>query len=87
MSEEILIYGLITSGTYAVLAVGFSLIFGVARIINLAHTAFYMLAAYFLFQFSGERDIPFEWSLALSSLISVAGGFSSYKLLVQYVTW
>jgi branched-chain amino acid transport system permease protein len=31
---------------YALLAVGFSLIFGVARIVNIAHTAFYMLAAY-----------------------------------------
>ena len=31
---------------YALLAIGFSLIFGVARIVNIAHTAFYMLAAY-----------------------------------------
>ena len=46
MFEGILILGLIRGGVYALLAVGFSLIFGVARMINLAHTCFYMLAAY-----------------------------------------
>jgi branched-chain amino acid transport system permease protein len=46
MIFDILITGLINSGVYALLAIGFSLIFGVARIVNIAHTAFYMLAAY-----------------------------------------
>ena len=45
MAENIIVYGLVWSGVYALLAIGFSLIFGVARIVNLAHTAFYMLAA------------------------------------------
>ncbi len=85
MSEEILIYGLITSGTYAVLAVGFSLIFGSARIINLAHTAFFMLAAYFLYQFGTKQDLPYEWSIALSAVISLAGGLSSYPLISRWI--
>ena len=34
---EILIYGAVTSAIYAMLAVGFTLIFGVARVLNLAH--------------------------------------------------
>ena len=46
MLQDILITGLINGGVYALLAIGFSLIFGVARIVNIAHTAFYMLAAY-----------------------------------------
>lgn len=46
MLFDILVTGLINSGVYALLAIGFSLIFGVARIVNIAHTAFYMLAAY-----------------------------------------
>jgi branched-chain amino acid transport system permease protein len=33
---EILIYGAVTSAVYAMLAVGFTLIFGVARTVNLA---------------------------------------------------
>ena len=43
---EILIYGAVTSAIYAMLAVGFTLIFGVARMLNLAHGSFYALGAY-----------------------------------------
>ena len=46
MFQDILVTGLVNGGVYALLAIGFSLIFGVARIVNIAHTAFYMLAAY-----------------------------------------
>lgn len=43
---QILIYGAVSSAIYAMLAVGFTLIFGVARILNLAHGSFYALGAY-----------------------------------------
>ena len=43
---QILIYGAVSSAIYAMLAVGFTLIFGVARIFNLAHGSFYALGAY-----------------------------------------
>ena len=48
----ILIDGLVSGGIYAVLAAGFALIFGVARVTNFAYTAFYMIAAYVLYTFS-----------------------------------
>jgi len=46
---DIIITSLINGSTYALLAIGFSLIFGVARIVNIAHTAFYMVAAYCIY--------------------------------------
>ncbi|MGA3114563.1 MAG: branched-chain amino acid ABC transporter permease [Syntrophobacteraceae bacterium] len=49
MFPIILIKGAMTGAVYASLAVGFSLVFGVARIINLAHTAFFMLAAFAIY--------------------------------------
>jgi branched-chain amino acid transport system permease protein len=49
MLLDILITSLIKGSTYAMLAIGFSLIFGVARIVNIAHTAFYMVAAYCIY--------------------------------------
>jgi branched-chain amino acid transport system permease protein len=48
MTEAIIINGLISGGIYAILAIGFSLIFGVAKILNMAHTAFYMITGYFI---------------------------------------
>ena len=49
--QNIVANGLIFGGTYAVLAAGFALVFGVARILNMAHTAFYMVAAYIIYSF------------------------------------
>ena len=43
---EILIHGAVSSAIYAMLAVGFTLIFGVARVLNLGHGSFYALGAY-----------------------------------------
>ena len=55
---EILIYGAVLSGIYALLAVGFALIFGVARVINLTHGAFYMLGAYTTYALSVLLNVP-----------------------------
>ena len=54
---------------YALLAIGFSLIFGVARIVNIAHTAFYMLAAYCFYTLLVKVGLGF----VLSGVIAVAG--------------
>jgi branched-chain amino acid transport system permease protein len=43
---QVLIYGVILGGVYAVMAYGLGLIYGVMRIVNLAHGAVLMLAAY-----------------------------------------
>ena len=43
---EILIHGAVSSAIYAMLAVGFTLIFGVARVLNLANGSFYALGPY-----------------------------------------
>ena len=79
---DIIITGLITSGTYALLALGFSLIFGVARIINLAHTAFYMLATYFLFTFAIQLGLPTILSVFLAIVAVIIIGLISYKLFI-----
>jgi branched-chain amino acid transport system permease protein len=44
-----LILGLLVGGTYALLASGLTLIFGVMNVINIAHGAFLILAAFFTY--------------------------------------
>ncbi len=55
---EILIVGAVSSAIYAMLAVGFTLIFGVARILNLAHGSFYALGAYGAYFFTAHLKLP-----------------------------
>ena len=55
---EILLYGAVTSAIYAMLAVGFTLIFGVARILNLAHGSFYALGAYSAYVLTTVLHVP-----------------------------
>jgi branched-chain amino acid transport system permease protein len=68
---EILIYGAVTSAIYALLAVGFTLIFGVARVLNLAHGSFYALGAYGTYLLASVAGWPL-WIAATVAVASVA---------------
>ena len=68
---EILIFGTITGSIYAMLAVGFTLIFGVARILNLAHGSFYALGAYGAYTLTTVAGLPL-WAAAILSVLFVA---------------
>jgi len=85
MALAILINGLVLGGGYAMLALGFSLAFGVARILNLAHTAFYMIAAYIIY----AATIMFGIHSLLSIILAILGagviGVACYKLCFDRV--
>ena len=85
MLQDILVTGLVNGGVYALLAIGFSLIFGVARIVNIAHTAFYMLAAYCFYTLLAKTSLGF----LLSGLISIGGvtlfSVLCYRLVIEPV--
>jgi len=83
--QDILVTGLVNGGVYALLAIGFSLIFGVARIVNIAHTAFYMLAAYCFYTLLVKTGLGF----VLSGLLSVGAvtlfSVVCYRLVIEPV--
>lgn len=66
---NILILGAIWGALYSLISVGFTLIFGVAGIINLSHGTFYMLGAYLAYTFMALLGI----NVLLSALMAVAG--------------
>jgi len=85
MVQAFIIQLLVTGGVYALLAAGFSLIFGVARMINLAHTAFFMLAAYGMFFCSYQLGLDPILSIILSIVVTTLVAVASYKLLIDRV--
>ena len=83
MLSDILVYGLMNGAVYAMLAVGFSLIFGAARIINLAHTAFFMLASYAVLFFGTNLSFHPLLSIPLSIIAVVIVGVFIYYVFME----
>ncbi|MCL5264246.1 MAG: branched-chain amino acid ABC transporter permease [Chloroflexi bacterium] len=80
-----LVNALLLGGIYALVGVGFSLIYGVMNIINLAHGALIMLAAYttfWVFQLYGVD--PFA-SIVISMALFFVIGFILQKYIVNRV--
>jgi branched-chain amino acid transport system permease protein len=67
------------------MAIGFSLIFGVGRILNMAHTAFYMLTAYLIYIATTMLGLPIVLSVALAIIVSSIFGVAFYKLFFDRV--
>jgi branched-chain amino acid transport system permease protein len=82
---EIVLYSLAISSLYALVAIGFTMIFGVGGVLNLAHGALLMASAYTAF----AARIYFHLSLYLSAVIAVAFAtllaLLMYKVLVRYI--
>jgi branched-chain amino acid transport system permease protein len=85
MIQAFIIQLLVTGGVYALLALGFSLIFGVARMINLAHTAFFMLAAYGMFFCSYQLGLDPISSIILSIVVTTLVAVASYKVFIDRI--
>ena len=62
-----------------------SLLFGVGRIINLAHTAFFVLAGYSMFYFMRELDLGALPSIAITVVGVTLLGLLAYHFLINRV--
>jgi len=80
---DIVITGLIGGSTFALLAIGFSLIFGAARIVNLAHTAFYMVAAYCIYVMTQKMGLHPVWGMIIATVLVALLGLISYQLFIN----
>jgi len=83
MAVNILISGLISGSMYALLAIGFSLIFGVARIVNIAHTGFYMLAAYCIFFITEKMGLNPVTAMVAAVILVTLLGLIVYMLFIK----
>src|ERR1700739_4700286 len=61
-----LVNGLVLGGTYALLGIGLTLIFGLMNVVNFAHGEFYTLGAYLTFAATSLLRVDFFLAIALA---------------------
>jgi branched-chain amino acid transport system permease protein len=69
-----LLNALILGGTYALLGIGLTLIFGIMRVVNFTHGELYALGAYMVYFFAMVLGINFFVALVAAVLIGIAVG-------------
>lgn len=70
-----LVNGLTIGSTYALVAIGYSLVFGILKLTNFSNGSLYMLGAYMMFIFIKALRGNFVVALLLSLIVSGAAGF------------
>lgn len=81
--SQIVIQGLLLSGLYALIAVGFTLIFSVGRVLNLAYGAYLMIGAYSYFWLVQLLGVPKPFGMIFALAVGAGVGILKYLLIVK----
>ncbi|MDY6971986.1 MAG: branched-chain amino acid ABC transporter permease [Desulfatiglans sp.] len=85
MLSMIIINGITLGGMFALLAMGFSLVFGVARILNMTHTAFYMITCFLIFSGTDYLKLSLLPAAMMAIPVTVVIGMLSYKFIFDRI--
>lgn len=83
MLATILIYGIIQTFMYTLNALGFSLLFGVARVLNLSHGMIAIVACYVTYWTISSLSLPMGISLALGIIGAILVSLVVYFCLIK----
>jgi branched-chain amino acid transport system permease protein len=75
--------GLVNGSFYALLSLGLAVIFGMMRIVNFAHGAFYMLGAFLAYVLLQQAGVGFWPSLVVAPLVIAAAGMVLERLFLR----
>ena len=80
-----LVNGILVGGIFAVVALGFSLVWGIMNIINLAHGAFVMLGAYTAFVLFSMWHVDPFLSIPVAFLVLFVFGYCVQRFVINFV--
>ncbi|MBP1696940.1 MAG: ABC-type transporter, integral rane subunit [Deltaproteobacteria bacterium] len=85
MILQAVLNGILFGAVYVCIGMGFSLVWGVMNIINLAHGSFIMLGAYITYTLFTYFKIDPFLTLPISMLVLYFIGYASQKYLLNYI--
>jgi branched-chain amino acid transport system permease protein len=80
-----LVNGILAGGIFAVIALGFSLVWGIMNIINLAHGAFVMLGAYIAYVFFTVFHVDPFVSIPIAFVLMFGFGYAVQRYVINFV--
>src|SRR5437879_985571 len=82
---DTIIEGVLLGGVYALFALGLSLIFGIMRLVNLAHGDLILLAAYLVLSVTTALGVPLVAASLLVVVVMFVLGFVLQRLVLERV--
>ena len=79
------VYGLLQGGLLALVAVGFSLVWGVMNVVNLSHGAFVVLGAYVGWQLNTSLGLDPFLGMVIVALVLFCIGYAVQRFLINLV--
>jgi branched-chain amino acid transport system permease protein len=79
------VYGVLQGGLFALVAVGFSLVWGVTNIVNLSHGAFVVIGAYIAWQLNELLGLDPFLGMFVSAACLFVAGYLIQRLLINLV--
>jgi branched-chain amino acid transport system permease protein len=79
---DILVYGIINSIKLALIAIGFTLVYGISRLPNFAHGALYVVNGFIVWSLLNVLEIHYILSIILSLIITGLIGAAIYQFIL-----
>lgn len=79
---EIVIYGIINSITLALMALGFTLVYGISRLPNFAHGAIYVITGFIVWSFLNTLGLNYLLAILLALIITGLIGAAIYQFVL-----
>jgi branched-chain amino acid transport system permease protein len=79
---DILIYGIINSFSLALMAIGFTLVYGISRLPNFAHGALYVITGFLVWSLVHLLKLHYALSIALALIIMGLVGAAIYRFIL-----
>jgi len=81
---QVVVNGISLSAIYILVALGFTLLFGIMRVVNFAHGEFAMLGGFALYYLYGQWEIPWLIALPLGAIIVATASLVLERLVFRW---